>query len=206
MTADGVLESLGRWHPRLVLLGGGFELVFAANNGLAYLLDGFTFVDWLYPTVLLGRLVVLLGIAGLSVRSVDLAPRVGRWSRGVLAAAFVSTAGLLSLSLLAGVGFSTPAIAVFGIGTVVLTIVTYGLFGVVILRTGAFPPLVGGLLLAAAAAVLGVFVGLSVLPTRLVGGVGEGALFVLLLALWSVLRAAPGPTDLAEPTSTTAAE
>lgn len=203
---DGVLKSLEQWSPRLFLLGGVFELVFASNNGLAFLMDGFSFVDWLYPTVLLGRVAVLLGIAGLSVRVANRNPRAGKWGRVVLAAALVFTIGVLALSLLHIVGVTTSIIAVFGLGTVGLTVVTYALFGVVILRTGAFSAPTGGLLLAAAVTVLGVFVGLSVLPTRLVGGIGEGVLFVLFIAIWHLLRAESMPTERVEPASKTVAE
>jgi hypothetical protein len=202
----GVWRSLERWSPHLFILGAVFELVFATNNGLAFLLDGFSFVEWLYPAVLLGRAAVLLGIAGLSVHVTDRSPRAGKWSRVVLAVAFVFTSGLLSLSLLQIIGVTTPIIAVFGLGTVVLTVITYSLFGVVILRTRALSAPTGGLLLAAAVTVLGVFVGLSVLPTRLVGGVGEGVLFVVFLGMWYRLRSESTVTERDERASNTVAE
>ena len=207
---SGACASLERWGPHLFSLGAVLELVFALNNGLAFLLDGFSFVDWLYPTVLLGRAAVLLGIAGLSVRVTDRSPRIGKWSRIVLAVAFVFTLGLLSLSLLeiAGVTimWNSPIFAVLGLGTVALTVITFALFGVLILRSGAFSTATGGLLLAAAVTVVGVFVGLNVLPSRLVGGVGEGVLFVLFLATSLRLRTEFMMTDRPEPASNTVAE
>jgi hypothetical protein len=207
---SGACASLERWGPHLFSLGAVLELVFALNNGLAFLLDGFSFVDWLYPTVLLGRAAVLLGIAGLSVRVTDRSPRIGKWSRIVLAVAFVFTLGLLSLSLLeiAGVTitWNSPIFAVFGLGTVTLTVITFALFGVLILRSGAFSTATGGLLLAAAVTVVGVFVGLNVLPSRLVGGVGEGVLFVLFLVTSLRLRTECMTTDRPEPASNTVAE
>ena len=207
---SGACASLERWSPHLFSLGAVLELVFALNNGLAFLLDGFSFVDWLYPTVLLGRAAVLLGIAGLSVRVTDRSPRIGKWSRIVLAVAFVFTLGLLSLSLLeiAGVTimWNSPIFAVLGLGTVALTVITFALFGVLILRSGAFSTATGGLLLAAAVTVVGVFVGLNVLPSRLVGGVGEGVLFVLFLATSLRLRTEFTITDRPEPASNTVAE
>jgi len=207
---SGACASLERWGPHLFSLGAVLELVFALNNGLAFLLDGFSFVDWLYPTVLLGRAAVLLGIAGLSVRVTDRSPRMGKWSRMILAVAFVFTLGLLSLSLLeiAGVtiGWNTPIIAVFGLGTVALTVITFALFGVLILRSRAFSPATGGLLLAAAVTVVSVFVGLSVLPSRLVGGVGEGVLFVLFLVISYRLRTEFMMTDRPESASNTVTE
>ena len=200
---SGVWASLERWGPHLFFLGAVFELVFAVNNGLAFLMDGFSFVDWLYPTV-------LLGIAGLSVRVTDWSPRIGKWSQMVLAVAFVFTIGLLSLSLLeiAGVTipWDTPIIAVFGLGTVALTVITFALFGVLILRSGAFSTATGGLLLAAAVTVVGVFLGLSVLPSRLAGGIGEGVLFVLFLVTSYRLRTEFTMTDRPELASNTVAE
>ena len=207
---SGACASLERWGPHLFSLGAVLELVFALNNGLAFLLDGFSFVDWLYPTVLLGRAAVLLGIAGLSVRVTDRSPRIGKWSRIVLAVAFVFTLGLVSLSLLeiAGVTitWNSPIFAVFGLGTVALTVITFALFGVLILRSGAFSTATGGLLLAAAVTVVGVFVGLNVLPSRLVGGVGEGVLFALFLVTSLRLRTEFMMTDRPEPASNTVAE
>lgn len=203
---DSVWESLERWSPHLFFLGAVFELVFASNNGLAYLLDGFSFIESLYPTVLIGRLAVLLGIAGLSVRVANRDPRVGKWGRTVLAAAIVFTLAVLSLSLLRLVGFTTPIIAAFGLGTVVLTVLTYAIFGGVIVRSGAFSAATGGLLLAAAATIVCVFVGLNVLPSRLVGGVGESVLFVLFLTLWYRLRTESTPTQRSDPSSNTVAE
>ena len=207
---NGACASLERWGPHLFSLGAVLELVFALNNGLAFLLDGFSFVDWLYPTVLLGRAAVLLGIAGLSVRVTDRSPRIGKWSRIVLAIAFVFTLGLLSLSLLEITGvtimWNSPIFAVLGLGTVALTVITFALFGVLILRSGAFSTATGGLLLAAAVTVVGVFVGLNVLPSRLVGGVGEGVLFVLFLVTSLRLRTEFMTTDRPEPASNTVAE
>lgn len=188
-------ESLERWSPRLFLLGAVLELVFASVNGAAFLIESFSFVDWVYPAILLGRLAVLFGIAGLSVQVVNRNPRLGKLGRVVVAVTVAFTIGLLSLSILDIVGVSTPIIALFGLGTVVLTIVTYALFGAVIISTGAFSTPVGSLLLVASLTVLGVFVGLRVLPTELMGAVGEGVLFVLFLSTGYFLRAESEPSD-----------
>lgn len=192
-------ESLEAWSPTLFLVGCALELIFAANHGIAFLVDGVSFVDWLYPTVLLGRLAILLGVAGLSVRIADRNPRLGTLGRVVVSLAAVFTTGLLTLSTLAIAGVSTQIIAVFGIGTVVLTVLTYALFGAMIVRTGAFTAPVGGILLVASVAVVGVFVGTRTLPTGLVGAAGEGTMVVLFLALWYALGAGSLATGRAEP-------
>ncbi|MBS3761285.1 MAG: hypothetical protein KGY43_07450 [Halodesulfurarchaeum sp.] len=202
----GVWASLERWSPHLFFFGAVFELLFALNNGLAFLLAGFSFVEWLYPTILVARVAVLLGIAGLSVRVVDWRHSVGKWARVLVTVALVFSVGLLSLSLLRLVDVTTPILAVFGIGTVVLSIATYALFGVVIIYSEAFSPAIGALLVAAAVTVLGVFVGLNFLPSRLVGGIGEGLLVVLFLVTSYRLRTEFLLTDRGEVVSTTVTE
>jgi len=195
-------ESLEKWSPRLFLLGGGLILIFALHNGQVFLTDT-TFKDWIYPTVILGRLAVFLGIAGLSVRMVNHSPRFGKPGRVVVAVAVVSAIGLLVLGILAQIGVSTPIIAVFGIGTAVLTVITYALFGVAIIRTGAFSTLIGGLLLAAIVPILTVFFGRIVLPVRLLGAISESALFVIFVVIGYLLRTEFTPTDRAGPTGDT---
>lgn len=193
-------NSLERWSPRLFFLGCAMELVFASLNGVAFLVDTFAFNRWFGHTILFGRLVVLLGIAGLSVGVVNRNPRLGRLSRIVVSVAIVFATGLLVLATLAGVGFTTPIIAVFGLGTVITSAITYSLFGAAIIRTGAYSSLIGGLLLAATVVLLAVFVGLMALPfsTRLIGAVGEGVLLVIFLSIWYLLRADGLPSDRKE--------
>lgn len=202
ITNTTLWESLDQWSPTLFLVGFALELVFAVNHGLAYLIEGISFIDWIYPTVLLGRLTVLLGLAGLSVQLVNTSPRFGKLSRGVVSVAALFTVGLLSLSVLDIVGITTPIIAVFGIGTVVLTILTFLLFGVAGIRTDAYPSIVGGFLLVATLAVIGVLVSQGVLSTNMRGAVGEGINAIAFLAIWHVLRAEPKETKSAEPTLT----
>jgi hypothetical protein len=191
-------ESLEQWSPSLFLVGFAFELVFAVNHGAAALVEGISFIDGLYPTVLLGRLAVLLGLAGLSVRIVNTNSQFGKLSRGVVSLAALFTVGLLSLSVLTVVGITTPIIAVFGIGTVLLTILTFLLFSVAGIRTDAYPAIVGGLLLVATLAVIGVLVSQGVLSTNVRGAVGEGINATVFLAIWYVLRAEPTDTRSVE--------
>lgn len=184
-------ETIETWSVPLFLVGGVLELLFAVINGVAYLTDVFTYRPWIGLIVLLGRLAFLVGIAGLSVRVATRNPRLGRWGRLVVLLAIGFTSGLVILAALDDFGlFATPVIAIFGLGSVVSTAVTFLLFGVAILRTNAFSPLIGGLLLAAAITLVALFIGLEILaiPTRLVGSVGEGVFFVILLALWNGLR------------------
>ena len=199
-------DSLEAWSPTLFLVGFTLELVFAANHGAAYLVDSVSFVDWVYPTVLVGRIAVLLGLAGLSVRIVNRNPRVGTLGRVVVSLAVVSTIGLLSFSILEIAGITTPVIAVFGLTTVALTILTFALFGVAIIHTGAFSVRVGSLMLVAALAVLSVLIGLRFLPTNVIGAVGEGVNAVVFLAMWFSLRAESNATARAEGASDTVVE
>lgn len=180
-------ETLERWTPTLFIVGFVLELIFAINNGAAYLMDSVAFYDWIYPSVLIGRFAVLLGLAGLSVSLIEQTPRLGNISRILLGATMLFTIGLVSLSILQIVGVSTPVIAVFGIGTVVLTILSFVFFGVVGIRTDAYPAVVGGLLLVATLAVLFVLLSSGTLSTTLRGAVGEGVNATAFLAIWYVL-------------------
>lgn len=199
-------ELLEAWSPRLFLVGFALELVFAATHGVAFLVEGFSFIEWLYPTVLIGRLAVFFGLAGLSVRIADRNARLGTLSRGTVALAVLFTTGLVTLAILEVVGISTQVIAVFGIGTVVLTILTFVLYGLTGLSTGAYPAAVGGLLLVATLAVLFVLVGQGTFSTNLRGAVGEGVNAFAFLAIWALLRHEVSGAETAEASPGTPAE
>lgn len=199
-------ESLETWSPRLFLVGFALELVFAVTHGTAYLVEGFTFVDWLYPTVLVGRLAVLFGIAGLSVRIARRNGRLGMLSRGVVSLAILFTTGLVVLSILQLFEISTQLIAVFGMGTVVLTLLTFLLHGGIGLATEAYSGVVGGLLLVSFLAVLFVLVGQGAFSTNFRGAVGEGVNALVFLAIWYRLRNRATVSDTAEAARGTPAE
>lgn len=199
----GELEG---WTPRLFIIGFVLELVFALNHGAAYLFDSVTFFDWIYPSVLLGRFAVLLGLAGLSVGLIERNPRLGKLSRILLGAAMLFTLGLISLSILDIIGVSTPIIAVFGIGTVVLTVLSFVLFAVAGFRTDAYPTVVGGLLVVATLAVLFVLLTSSMFSTNVRGAVGEGLNATAFLAIWYVLNTREKATTTTEPVADTPAE
>jgi len=190
MATGGTLvwRSLEAWAPRLFFVGFVLELVFAVNHGLAYLMEGITFLDWIYPAVLVGRLAMLFGLAGLSVQITSRNARLGTLSRVVVSLTVLFTTGLVTLSILQLVGITTQLIAVFGVGTVLLTILTLLLYGGAGLRTGAYPSAVGGLLLVAALAVVFVLVGQGSFSTNLRGAVGEGVNAFAFLAIWYLLR------------------
>lgn len=202
-------ETIETWSVTLFLLGSVIELLFAGINGAAYLTEVFTYQPWISLLVLIGRLAFLIGIGGLSVRIATRSPRLGRWGRLVVLLAVGFTSGLLLLAALDDFGlFTSPIIAIFGLGSVLSTVVTFVLFGVAILRTDAFSTLVGGLLLAAAITLVALFVGLEILaiPTRLAGAVGEGIFFVILLTLWNVMQSESRSRDRSDTTLDSMAE
>jgi hypothetical protein len=196
------MESLESWSPKLFLLAGIILLVAAANYAVAFLMDGVAFNYWVGLTVLTGRLVSLLAVGGLSVQIANRNPRLGKLSRVVVSVAIVFTSGLLTLAILENVGYSTDIIAIFGLGTILLSLVTYSLFGGGIIRTGAYPTSIGVLLLAATGALLVGFFSQMVLPERLIGVIGtvaEGGLFITHIAIGYRLWSEPEPTDRGEP-------
>lgn len=199
----GTLEG---WTPRLFITGFVLELVFALNHGAAYLFDSVTFFDWIYPSVLLGRFAVLLGLAGLSVSLIETNPQLGKLSRLLLGAAMLFTLGLITLSILDIFGVSTPIIAVFGLGTVVLTVLSFLLFAVAGFRTDAYPTVVGGLLLVATPGPLFVLLTSSIFSTNVRGAVGEGLNATAFLAIWYVLSTRRKATTTTEPVAENAAK
>lgn len=199
----GMLEE---WTPRLFVIGFVLELVFAVNHGAAYLLESISFFDWIYPSVLLGRFAVLLGLAGLSVGLIERDPRVGKLSRILLGIAMLFYVGMVALAILDIVGVSTSFIAVFGLGTVVTTVLCFVLFAVAGFRTDAYPTVVGGLLLVATVAILFVMLTSSMFSTNLRGAVGEGLNAIAFLGIWYVLSTRGKATMRTEPVRETAAE
>lgn len=189
MTGDaGRLEALERWGPRLFVVAGVFLLVAASHRGITFLVEGVAFNDWIGLAGLFGRLAALLGTAGLAVRIRNRNAGLGKLSRALVTIAVVFTVGLLTLAVLENAGVTTPAIAVFGLGTFVLSVLTFALFGAAIVRTGGHPPAIGILLLVVAGSLLVVFVGQAVAPEGVVGTVVEGFLFVLYTTIGYRLR------------------
>lgn len=114
--------------------------------------------------------------------------------------------GLILLSILDIVGVRTSIIAVFGLGTVVLTVLSFLLFAVAGFRTDAYPTVVGGLLLVATLAILFVLLTSSMFSTNVRGAVGEGLNATAFLAIWYVLNTRVKATMRREQVADTAAK
>lgn len=186
-------DSLEEWSGGLFLFASVMLLATAAYRGAAYLIADVNFNLTIGNIVLLGRLAVLLALAGFTVQLAQRNPRLGKLSRVVVALAILSTTVLIILAVLAGLDITTPVIAIAGLATVSLSVITYLLFGVSILRTGAYPQLVGGLLVTAALALVVVFFGMMMLPVNLIGTVVEGVLFAIYLVIGLHLRSSAPP-------------
>ena len=113
-----VWDSLEQWTPRLFLLAGVILIVASANYAVPVLLEGVEFNSWIGLTVVVGRWVSLLGVAGLTVGLVAYSSRAGTVSRVVVSLALLFTTGLVGTAILSNVGVSTQLSAVFGLGTI----------------------------------------------------------------------------------------
>jgi hypothetical protein len=202
----GLWESLETWMPYLFLVAAAFSLVAAANYGMAELFESISFNSWIGLTVLLARVTSLLGVAGLSARILDRSPTVGNLGRVVVAVALPFTVALLTSGVLQNLGAEPPLGAVLGLGTVILSLVTYSLFGVEILRTGAHGRLVGIMLLGATLALLFGLFGRVAFPIGVVGTIAELGLVVTHAAIGYRLLTGSAPGERAEFTAETAAE
>jgi hypothetical protein len=175
-------QTLEDWSPKLFFLAAIFSLVYVLNGGLAFLVESYTFNDWLGLAVLLGRWAALSATAGLSVQLVKRSPRLGKASRAVAALAIVVASALLALAILQNAGSAFAFLPVIGISTFALSAITFSLFGVAILRTGAYATLVGGFLLAVALVLLIIFIGQQFVPVGLIGAL-EGLLALLYFGI-----------------------
>jgi hypothetical protein len=184
--------------PHLFLVAGVASLVASANYGIAWWFDSISFSSWVGLTVLLARVASLLGVAGLAVRILDRNPRVGQLSRVLVVLALFATTALLTTAVLKNLGTEIPFQAVFGLATVVLSLITYSLFGVVILRTGVHATLIGVLLLGSTVALLFGLFGRALLPVGVVGTVAELGLFVTHVTIGYRLLVGPAPGKQAE--------
>ena len=206
-----VWDSLEQWTPRLFLLAGVILIVASANYAVPVLLEGVEFNSWIGLTVVVGRWVSLLGVAGLTVGIVAHSSRTGTLSRVVVSLALLFTTGLVGTAILSNVGVSTQLSAVFGLGSILLSIITYALFGIVILRTDAYSTVVGGLLLVMAAGLLWGFVGqIALAETQqmlgVIGTTAEAVLFAVNLALGYRLQTEVATSGRSDPTPETVAE
>lgn len=175
--------TLERWSPGLFALGSGMLLVAALHRGLAFALEALAFNDWIGLTGLVGRMAVVIGLAGLSTRVANQSARLGKTGRALAGLTVAFVVVLLAMAIVENLGSEPDVIAVFGLGTFALSVVTYALFGGAILRTGAYSPVIGWLLLVATIALLAVFVGQNLIPEGLIGSIVEGALFIIYAAI-----------------------
>lgn len=197
-TDTGLWESLERWMPHLFLLAGVFSLIAGANYGVTWLFDSISFNSEVGLTVLLARVASLLGVAGLSVAILGRDTRLGKLFRVVVVVALLFTIALLSSAVLQIFGTDVQFAAVLGMGTVILSIVTYSLFGIGILHTGAYARRVGIMLLGATGALLFGLFGRVVLPIGVVGTTAEFILVVTHVIIGYSLLSEPGLVDQAD--------
>jgi len=194
-------ESIGRWCPELILVGGGLLVGHAALLGVRAVSKLATPPDVFGPT---GHLVALVGLFGLYPALVGRTPRVARVGSAVAAVAVAGWGAMTVARSLAIVGVVSSTgdvlpgafpVLVFG-----STILTYGLFGVATVRVDDSPRVVGALVLAPAALIVVALVKAAVTGvTALDGLVIGGGLALSVLALGYTLRTRDRPVDRAVP-------
>lgn len=191
-------DRSGRWaslenHSSTLFLGAGVLFVIAAaNNAVVFSAPEYDPSTVSGPLLLLGLLAALLGMLGTYPRLRDPLPRLAR--AGALAATVTVLAVLVLLVW--GIGAQLDLLPelsdAVAIGSLLLMIVSFTLFGVSVLRTDVVDRTVGLLLLAEAVALVAVFA----VPVLVVEGdpsdswtVGiEAVQALLLLGVGYVLR------------------
>lgn len=157
---DGVLAQLERWSPKLYLVAGTVLILFPTNTALK------TYTGTSYAVV--GEIVApaafllgVLGLLGLYPALAGRAPRLSRAAGGVAAVCAANWGVIVlknagqTLGMLPEMGPLRIATGMIAFVTVVLS---YGLFGVAGVRTGAYQPWVRRLMLLEAAVMLHVII------------------------------------------------
>lgn len=195
--------ELERWSPWLFVWAALFLLIGATNSGLAFFVEGFTFSKPAGLILELGRLAALLGTAGLTVGLMTRNDRLGLLTRVIASLAVLFVALLIALVLLTVAGVvADPSIV--GLPAYVLSVSAFLVAGIVIIWTGAYATLIGGLLLVNVAALLVVFFGRLFVPLNLVATIGPGLQVGLYLSIGYILRervvASQQPAPVTNPT------
>ena len=176
-------KRLEEWSPRSFILAAVFLLVGAANSGLAFFVDSYTFNEWLGIVLELGRLAALLGTAGLSVVVVNRSVRLGYLTRAVASLAVVFVTALTAMATLTVAGVLADPIGVVGLLAYVLSVSAFLVVGVGVVRTGAYSRRIGGLLLVNVVALLIVFFERVFIPLGLVATVVPALQILLYLGV-----------------------
>lgn len=181
-------NKLDQWSPGLFIVAAAFLVVGAANSGLAFLNDSYASIEWLNLVLEFGRLAALLGTAGLAARVVNRHAMLGNLTRVVASLAVVFVTILTALATLEVAGILADPIGIVGLVAYVLSVSTFLVAGVAIVRTGAHSRWIGGLLLVNVVALLVVFFGRLVVPLDLVATVVPGIQVLLYLSIGHTLR------------------
>lgn len=196
---DSALAPIDGRSRRLFLLAGGLFVVFAASTGVR------TFTAAVVPVVhdVFGPAGFFVGVLGLLGLYPTLADRTPTLARAAAAAAVVPLVGWFAIAAI-GVGDAAgvlpdASIVLPGVAFVAVfltTILAYGLFGAASLR-GAVPSrTVGVLLLAPAALILALILGMGVVPAAgWIEFIIDAGHALSHLAIGFALGAAGVPTD-----------
>lgn len=196
-------NKLEQWSPQLFVLAAVFLLVGAVSSGFAFLSDGYAFNDWLAIVSEFGRLAALLGTAGLSVQVVNRNAQLGNLGRAVASLAVVFVTVLIAMATLDAAGVLADPILIIGLIAYVLSVSTFLVVGIGVVRTGAHSRRIGALLLVNVVALLVVFFGRFVLPLNLVATVILGIQVLLYLSVGYNLWGRRVTTQQTAPTTDT---
>lgn len=179
---------LERWSPRFFLLAGMFLFVAGVMSGMAFLGHGPLYDAWLVVPLELGRVAALAGTLGLSTKLHEHDARLGRLGRAVAALTIGLTVVLTASAILYRTGLLSAPIPAIGIASFVLSVATFLLYGLGVLRTRSHSTLIGRLLIVNVIALLVVFFGRILLPLGLLATVIPGAQVLIYVAISRRLR------------------
>lgn len=203
MTSKHQWEKLAQWSPQLFILAAVFLFIGAANSGLAFLSDAYPYDEWHGIVLEFGRLAALLGTAGLSVQVVERNARLGKLNRAVASLAVVFVTALIVLATLAAAGVFANPPGIIGLVAYVLSVSTFLVTGIGVIRTGAHSRWVGRLLLVNVVALLVVFFGRLFVPLGLVATVIPAIQVLLYFSVGHYLKVESATSRQAAPATDT---
>jgi hypothetical protein len=185
------MASVEPWSSTLFLLAGALFLIAAVNNSLQIFIDGYDPAAISVPFLLIGLVAAFIGISGLYSRLREQSPTLAGLGLGVIVLALVGVTVLLIWAIANYSGIASEPAPPVALGTLAMMILGFVLAGITVLRTEAYPRLVGLLLITEAVALIFVFAGPALFqgdPPQWFGGVIEGFQALVLLGIGNTLR------------------
>lgn len=150
-------------------------------------------------TLTVAYVALIVALLGLYPRLVDRSPWLSRVGILTIALAAVGQLGIIGVELLLAGEVPPGPLEMLPLLVLVFTPLSFLLFGVASLRTGAFSGAIGVLMLVAAGSMVGLVAGVFVLDNLQVLRISTGMYSIAVMAIGYLLHTSPVPAERTEP-------